>query len=284
MAARAEAWQYSSCREHLGVCQGRLPEPVVVLHLCGGRRGYRGLLNGGPGEAAAGPRARGPGGVDGMIPKQRGGLTQTRLPKSGGLRKSGCDLLIHSAAQLLTLAGGPQRGAELGRLGIIEDGALAIADGRVIAVGPTDELRRRHRSRREIDAAGHVVLPGFVDAHTHVVWMGDRAAEFELRLRGASYMEIMAAGGGIASTVRLTRQSSIEELMLAAAAPPGAHARLRHDDSRGQDRLRAGDRSRAAPAGGGLAAGWRGPAGAGADAARRARRPARVQRGHPGLR
>ncbi len=128
----------------------------------------------------------------------------------------GCDLLIHSAAQLLTLAGGPQRGAELGRLGIIEDGALAIAGGRVIAVGPTDELRRRHRSRREIDAAGHVVMPGFVDAHTHVVWMGDRAAEFELRLRGASYMEIMAAGGGIASTVRLTRQSSIEELMLAA--------------------------------------------------------------------
>lgn len=128
----------------------------------------------------------------------------------------GCDLLIHSATQLLTLAGGPQRGGELGRLGMIEDGALAIADGRVIAVGSTGELRKHHRARREIDARGRVVLPGFVDPHTHVVWMGDRAAEFELRLRGASYMEIMAAGGGIASTVRLTRLASIEALMLEA--------------------------------------------------------------------
>ncbi len=129
---------------------------------------------------------------------------------------AGCDLLIHSAAQLLTLAGGPQRGNELGRLGMIEDGALAMTDGRVIAVGSTGELRRHHRARREIDARGGVVLPGFVDPHTHVVWMGDRAAEFELRLRGASYMEIMAAGGGIASTVRLTRLASIEALMLEA--------------------------------------------------------------------
>ena len=126
------------------------------------------------------------------------------------------DLLIHSAAQLLTLAGGPQRGAELGRLGMVENGALAISAGRVVAVGPTSDLRRRYRARREIDAGGRVVLPGFVDPHTHVIWMGDRAAEFELRLRGATYMEIMAAGGGIASTVRQTRQASIEALMQAA--------------------------------------------------------------------
>jgi len=133
-----------------------------------------------------------------------------------GTSEVGCDLLIHSAAELLTLAGGPQRGADLGRLGIIEDGALAVTAGRVVAVGPTVEIRRRHRARREIDARGRVVLPGFVDPHTHVVWMGDRAAEFELRLRGATYLEIMAAGGGIASTVRRTRQASIEGLMLAA--------------------------------------------------------------------
>jgi imidazolonepropionase len=134
----------------------------------------------------------------------------------GSTSEVGCDLLIHSAAQVLTLAGGPQRGAELGRLGLIENGAVAIAGGRVLAVGPTAEVRRRHLARREIDATRRVVLPGFVDPHTHVVWMGDRAAEFELRLRGATYLEIMAAGGGIASTVRLTRQASVEDMVLAA--------------------------------------------------------------------
>jgi imidazolonepropionase len=113
----------------------------------------------------------------------------------------------------LTLAGGPQRGRDLGRLGIIEDGAVAITDGRVVAVGKTAELRRRLSPRQVIDAGMRVVLPGFVDPHTHVVWMGDRAAEFELRLQGATYSEIMAAGGGIASTVRLTRQASVEALM-----------------------------------------------------------------------
>jgi len=123
------------------------------------------------------------------------------------------DLLIHSAAQLLTLAGGPQRGQELGRLGIVEHGAVAVHGTRIVAVGPTAEVCRRLRARREIDATGRVVLPGFVDPHTHVVWMGDRAAEFELRLQGASYMEIMAAGGGIASTVRQTRRASVAALM-----------------------------------------------------------------------
>jgi len=123
------------------------------------------------------------------------------------------DLLIHSAAQLLTLAGGPQRGRELGRLGIIDDGGVAVAGTRIVAVGPSSELKRRYRPRQEIDARGKVVLPGFIDPHTHVVWSGDRAAEFELRLQGATYMQIMAAGGGIASTVKHTRQSSVETLM-----------------------------------------------------------------------
>lgn len=134
-------------------------------------------------------------------------------PTSEVMPPSEVDLLIHSAGQLLSLAGGPQRGAELGRLGIIEDGALAIRQSRVVDVGPTGELRRRHHARREIDAGGRVVMPGLIDPHTHVVWIGDRAAEFELRLRGATYMDIMAAGGGIASTVRQTRQASVEALM-----------------------------------------------------------------------
>lgn len=128
------------------------------------------------------------------------------------------DLLIHSASQLLTLAGGPQRGHDLGRLGLISDGAVAVAAGRITAVGTTADLRRRLSARQTIDATGRVVMPGFVDPHTHLVWMGDRAAEFEQRLQGASYMDLMAAGGGIASTVRQTREASVEAL-LASARP-----------------------------------------------------------------
>jgi len=110
------------------------------------------------------------------------------------------DLLVLSAAQLCVIppqTGGPQRGAGLGELGLIEDGAVAIAAGRVVAVGPTRELAVEYHAIREIDACNRVVVPGFVDPHTHLVWMGDRAAEFERRIAGATYMEIMAAGGGI---------------------------------------------------------------------------------------
>jgi imidazolonepropionase len=137
-----------------------------------------------------------------------------------------CDLLLHSAAQLLTLAGGPQRGEHLGALGLIEDGAVAIANGRILAVGPTADLRAQFQPRAELDAGGRVVLPGFVDPHTHVVWMGDRANEFEQRLAGRSYMDIMAAGGGIMSTVRQTRAASVAEL--ADAARPRLRRMLAH--------------------------------------------------------
>lgn len=122
-------------------------------------------------------------------------------------------LLVHSAGQLLTIAGGPQRGRDLGRLGIILDGAVAIHDGRILAVGPTSEMRARYRPAQEVDTSGRVVLPGFVDAHTHAVWAGDRAAEFEMRLEGRSYMEVLAAGGGIMSSVRATRAASTQTLV-----------------------------------------------------------------------
>lgn len=131
------------------------------------------------------------------------------------------DLLVHSAAQLCTVpphAGGPQRGERLGDLGLIEDGAVAVRDGRVTLVGPTSKLRDAVEARREIDVTGKVVCPGFVDPHTHLVWMGDRAAEFEQRITGATYMEIMEAGGGIMATVRATRTASVEGM--AAAARP----------------------------------------------------------------
>jgi imidazolonepropionase len=121
-------------------------------------------------------------------------------------------MLIHSASQLLTLAGGPQRGEDLGQLGIIEDGAVLIRDGLIAAVGKSEELRSANPNEPAVNASGKVVLPGFIDPHTHLVWAGDRAAEFELRLQGKSYMEIMAAGGGIVSTVQATRQANPEDL------------------------------------------------------------------------
>lgn len=122
-------------------------------------------------------------------------------------------MLIHSASQLLTLAGGAQRGKELGRLGIIENGAVLVCGEKIAAVGGTEELLKRFPHEEHLDAHGKVVMPGFIDPHTHLVWAGDRAAEFEMRLEGKTYMEIMAAGGGIASTMRATRQASAEELL-----------------------------------------------------------------------
>jgi imidazolonepropionase len=122
-------------------------------------------------------------------------------------------MIIHSASQLLTLAGGPQRGYELGRLGLIEDGAVLIQDGFIQAVGPSVELHAAHPDEETLDAGGKVVMPGFVDPHTHLIWAGDRAAEFELRLQGKTYLEILAAGGGILSTVRATRAASLDDLI-----------------------------------------------------------------------
>ena len=122
-------------------------------------------------------------------------------------------MLLHSASQLLTIAGAPQRGQALGNLGIIPDGAVFIRDGVIKAVGTTPELLQVFPHEETLDAAGHVVMPGFVDPHTHLLWVGDRAAEFEMRLEGKTYLEILAAGGGILSTVRLTRQASIEKLL-----------------------------------------------------------------------
>jgi imidazolonepropionase len=124
------------------------------------------------------------------------------------------DLLIHSATQLLTLASdGPKRGTAMEDLGIIEHGAVAIKDSLIALVGPTSEVQGQVTAAEELDASGKVVMPGFVDPHTHLVFAGDRAGEFEQRIRGASYMEIMAAGGGITATVRATRAASVEQLM-----------------------------------------------------------------------
>ena len=121
-------------------------------------------------------------------------------------------MLIHSASQLLTLYGGTQRGKKLGELGIISNGALLFRGEKIQAVGTTKELLSAFPKEELFDARGCVVMPGFVDAHTHLVWAGDRAAEFKMRQKGKSYMEILAAGGGILSTVRTTRIAEPTEL------------------------------------------------------------------------
>src|SRR5437867_2604645 len=122
--------------------------------------------------------------------------------------------IIH-AKQLVTLAGPKRarRGAELRQLEIIEDGAVTILDGAIVWVGRTEDLP--DRDAHEFDASGKVVLPGFVDSHTHAVFAGSRVDEFEWRIEGAPYMEILARGGGILSSVRSVRESRELRVQLA---------------------------------------------------------------------
>lgn len=128
------------------------------------------------------------------------------------------DLLLTHCSQVVTCTGaiGPRRGSEMQDVGSIADGAVAIADGQILAVGNSDELANKFDSNNAIDCTGHAVVPGFVDCHTHTVFGGDRVHEFEMRIGGATYMEIMAAGGGIISTMQHTRATA-ENLLYALA-------------------------------------------------------------------
>lgn len=119
-----------------------------------------------------------------------------------------CDRLWTNA-RLATM----QRG--LPGLGIVERGAVGMADGRIVFVGAAADAPAA-AAAEVIDCAGRWITPGLIDAHTHLVFAGDRIAEFELRQRGASYEEIAHAGGGIASTVRATRAASEGELVASA--------------------------------------------------------------------
>ena len=125
------------------------------------------------------------------------------------------DLIVHGASQLVTCASGgkPKRGADMLDAGIISDGAVAIADGRFSGVGTTDDILAEFSSGNVIDVEGRVLCPGFVDPHTHIVFAGDRLNEFELKIKGAEYLEILAAGGGIVSTVKQTREASFARLV-----------------------------------------------------------------------
>ena len=132
-------------------------------------------------------------------------------------------LAVLHAAQLVTLAG-PNRariGNELNELAIVNDGALLIDGERVAAVGTSAEIRKMCGGSEIVDASGCVVLPGFVDAHTHLVFAGNRLDDFEARARGETYEQIAQRGGGIRTTVRATRAASEEELFQLAKTRAG---------------------------------------------------------------
>ena len=114
------------------------------------------------------------------------------------------------ASQLVTLAGPnrPRVGAEISDLAIIRDGGMLIRDGKIEIIGSSDEIEKNAGDSDIIDAAGRVVLPGFVDAHTHPVFAGNRLDDFERRAKGETYEQIAAAGGGIWSTVEKTRAAN----------------------------------------------------------------------------
>jgi len=142
--------------------------------------------------------------------------------------KQKVDLIVHSACQLITLGpfgeveassavsiapSRPRRGEAMNELGLIEDGAVAVSRGLITLVGTTKEVLAQTEADEMIDASSRVVMPGFVDPHTHLVFAGSREDEFELRIRGTTYTEIMAAGGGIMNTVRATRAATLPQLI-----------------------------------------------------------------------
>lgn len=125
------------------------------------------------------------------------------------------DLIIQNIGQLVTGAspGGSKRRNAMLDVGLIENAAVAVIDGKFASVGSEDEVLTEFSSENIVDAEGRVVCPGFVDPHTHIVYAGDRLNEFELKIKGAEYLEILAAGGGILSTVANTRSASEDELV-----------------------------------------------------------------------
>jgi imidazolonepropionase len=131
-------------------------------------------------------------------------------------RKEKVDLLIVNANELITISGNnqkPRTGKHMQNLGIIRRGGLAVKDGRIVAVGKTSEIRKGFRAENVTSASGKIVVPGFVDPHTHLVFAGSREDEFQMRVEGASYMEILDAGGGILKTVRETRRVGVDKLL-----------------------------------------------------------------------
>ena len=135
-------------------------------------------------------------------------------------------VLFRNIRQVLTLrspngSAGPRRGRELGELGLVTDGAVLVQAGKIVAVGPTREVLRHAwvkqnaKQIKEIDGRDKVILPGFVDSHTHPVFAAPRLIDFEKRTAGASYEEIAEAGGGIRASIRGVREASRSKLSVA---------------------------------------------------------------------
>ncbi|MCK5743339.1 MAG: amidohydrolase family protein, partial [Caldisericia bacterium] len=128
-------------------------------------------------------------------------------------KKTRVDLIVRGISEFLTVSGiVPKIGAELQNIGLIKNGAFAVAGGVFIGVGTSDEIFEKFESDNIFSAKGMAVLPGFVDPHTHAVYGGERSKEFEQRLEGVSYEKIMADGGGILSSVKMTRDATDSEL------------------------------------------------------------------------
>ncbi len=148
-------------------------------------------------------------------------------PVGGPPNAEPCDLLVANVGQLATPEGGcgdgALRGARHGALAVTRRAAVAVRGGRVAWAGPADAWRGE--ARATLDAGGAAVVPGLVDPHTHLVWAGDRLADFEARARGEGYEAILAAGGGIRHTVRCTAAASVDELV--ALARPRLDALVR---------------------------------------------------------
>jgi len=127
-------------------------------------------------------------------------------------------LAVLHASQLLTLAGPkrPRVGTGISDLGIVRDGGMLIREGRIDLVGSSEEVAKNAGDAKIVDAGGRVVLPGFIDAHTHLVFAGNRLDDFERRSRGETYEQISKVGGGIWSTVEKTRAANGEELFIQA--------------------------------------------------------------------
>ncbi len=146
------------------------------------------------------------------------------------------DWLITGCAELLTLRGPvPRRGRDLSDLGIIRDGALLVRNDRIAAVGPRRRIERLRAARRaeKLDLGGRVVLPGFVDSHTHLIFPASRAGEYEQRISGKTYEQIAKNGGGIRTTVQSLRRSPPEALAASA------NVRLREFAAHGTTTLEA---------------------------------------------
>ncbi|MFA7549977.1 MAG: imidazolonepropionase [Sedimentibacter sp.] len=124
-------------------------------------------------------------------------------------------LIIKNASELITCKGkAPKHGKDMSDIGLIKNGCIVIEDGIIVDVGTSNKLKNYNEKEYQIiDAENKAVMPGFIDSHTHLIFGGYRADEFSWRLKGDSYMSIMERGGGITSSVRATRNTSLEEFI-----------------------------------------------------------------------